>query len=187
MKRPDSAGWLDRRWAFVAVLALPVLLAGCFGKTSAETLTCPSGAVTPGLAVAPQFGPGPGRTRNDITAAARMLAIKATCSEDKAGGIRIDVLVSFSIVRGSPQVQNSHFTYFIAVVNGASNILNEQRFVLPVRFPGNELFVATNDNITVHLPVKRVAAGADYGVVGGFQLTPEQIEFNNTQQQSPTQ
>jgi len=73
------------------------------------------------------------------------------------------------------------------VVDGASNILNEQRFGLVAHFVGNETFVATTDNITVHLPVKRVAAGADYGIVAGFQLTPDQIQFNNAQQQPSTQ
>lgn len=185
MKRPDSAGRLKRQLAMVAVMALPVLLAGCFGKTSAESLTCPSSAPTPGLDVAPLFS-GAGRTRDDVAAAARILAVKDSCTEEN-NGIRVDVTVAFSIVRASPQVQNSQFTYFVAVVDSGSNILNEQRFGLVAHFAGNESFIATTDNITVHLPVKRVAAGADYGVVAGFQLTPDQIRFNNAQQQPSTQ
>ncbi|MGH6977233.1 MAG: hypothetical protein ACREEA_11505 [Stellaceae bacterium] len=185
MKRPESAERLKRRLALVAAMALPVSLAGCFGSTSAETLTCPSTAATPGLDVAPLFS-GPGRTRDDIAAAARILAVKDSCSEEK-GGIRADVAVTFSIVRGSSQVQNPQFTYFVAVVDGGGNILNEQRFGLVAHFAGNASVVATTDNITVHLPVKRVAAGADYGIVAGFQLTPDQIQFNNAQQQPSTQ
>ncbi len=185
MNRPESAERLKRRLALIAALALPVLLAGCFGPTSAETLTCPGTAATPGLDVAPLFS-GPGRTRDDVTAAARILAVKDACSEEK-GGIRADVIVTFSIVRASPQVQNPQFTYFVAVVDSASNILNEQRFGLVAHFAGSESVVATNDNITVHLPVKRIGAGADYGIVAGFQLTPDQIQFNNAQQQSSTQ
>ncbi len=160
---------------------LPLALAGCFGPTSAETLTCPSGTPAAGLEVAPQFGPGPGRAPSDVAAAARILAVRTSCSEEK-GGIRVDVVVAFSAVRASPQVQNPQFTYFVAVVDAASNILNEQRFVLPVHFAGQESFIATNDNITVHLPVARVAAGSSYGIVAGFQLTPDQIRFNNEQQ-----
>ena len=132
MKRPDPAGRLKRRLAMVAVMALPVLLAGCFGKTSAESLTCPSGAATPGLDVA-------------------------------------------------------QFTYFVAVVDAASHILNEQRVGLAAHFVGSENFLATTENITVHLPVKRVAEGGNYGVVAGFQLTADQIQFNNAQQQPPAQ
>jgi len=169
----------------VAVMALPVLLAGCFGKTSAESLTCPSGAATPGLDVAPLFS-GAGRTRDDVSAAARILAVKTSCAEED-NGIRVDVTVSFSIVRGSPQVQNSQFTYFVAVVDAASKILNEQRFGLAAHFVGSENFLATTENITVHLPVKRVAEGGNYGVVAGFQLTPDQIQFNNAQQQPTAQ
>lgn len=185
MKRPESAERLKRRLALVVAMALPALLAGCFGPTSADTLVCPSTAATPGLDVAPVFS-GPGRTRDDVVTAARILAVKATCSEEK-GGIRADVNVTFTIVRGSPKVQNPQFTYFVAVVDSASNILNEQRFGLVAHFAGNESVVATNDNITVHLPVKRLGAGADYGIVAGFQLTPDQIQFNNAQQQPSTQ
>lgn len=186
MKRPEPAGWVYRRLAMVAVLALPVVLGGCFGKTSAENLTCPSSSAVQGLDVAPQFGPGPGRTRNDVTAAARILAVKASCSQDDKG-IRADVVVAFSVVRGSPQVQNTQFTYFVAVVNSANAILNKQMFAVPVHFAGNETFLAMNDNITVHLPVKRPGAGADFGILAGFQLTPDQIQFNNAQQQPPAQ
>jgi len=186
MKRPDSAGQVNRRLAFVLALALPILLAGCFGKTSAETATCPSGAATPGLDVAPQFGPGPGRTRNDVVAAARILAVRTNCSEE-SGGIHVDVDVAFSVVRGSPQLRQTQFTYFVAVVDSASNIWNETRFVLPVNFAGAESFQAMDDKITIHLPVKHPAEGANYGVIAGFQLTPDQIRFNNAQQAPPAQ
>ncbi len=185
MKRPESAERLKRRLATVAAVALPLLLAGCFGKTSAETLTCPSTAATPRLDVAPLFS-GPGRTRDDVATAARILAVKDTCSEEK-GSIRADVIVMFTIVRASPKVQNPQFTYFVAVVDAAGNILNEQRFGFVAHFAGNGSVVATNENLTVHLPVKRVGAGADYGIVAGFQLTPDQIQFNNAQQQPSTQ
>jgi len=185
MKRSESAERLKRCLILVAAMALPVSLAGCFGKTSAETLTCPSAAVTPGLDVAPLFS-GPGRTRDDISTAARILAVKDSCSEEK-GGIRVDVTLTFSIVRGSPQFQNQKFTYFVAVVDGGSNILNEQRFGLVAHFAGNESVIATTDNITVHLPVKRIGTGADYGIVAGFQLTADQIQFNNAQQQPSMQ
>ncbi|MDE2230109.1 MAG: hypothetical protein KGL11_13860 [Alphaproteobacteria bacterium] len=186
MKRPDSAGRVNRVTAFVIAVALPVLLAGCFGKTSAEDVTCPSGGAVPGLAVAPQFGPRPGRTPNDVTAAARILAVKTTCSQEKTG-IHVDVDVAFSAVRGSSQLRDAQFTYFVAVVDSASNILNEKRFVLPVHFAGAESFRALDDKITVHLPVQRVSQGSNYGVVAGFQLTQDQIRFNNAQQQQPAQ
>ena len=186
MKRPDLAGRLSRRLALVAALALPVLLGGCFGKTSAESATCPSGAAVPALDVAPQFGPGPGRTPNDVVAAARILAVKTNCGEEK-GGIRVDVDIAFSVVRGSPQLQTTQFTYFVAVVDSQSNILNEKRFVLPVRFVGTESFKALDDKFTVHLPVAHPAEGNNYGVVTGFQLTPDQIQFNNAQQAPPAQ
>jgi hypothetical protein len=185
MNRPESAERLKRRLALVAAMALPVLLAGCFGKTSTDTLACPSTAATPGLDVAPLFS-GPGRTRDDVVTAARILAVKDSCSEEK-DGIRADVIVTFSIVRGSPQVQNPQFTYFVAVVDSGSNILSEQRFGFVAHFAGNESVVAPTDNITVHLPVKRLGAGADYGIVAGFQLTPDQIQFNNAQTQPSTQ
>ncbi|MDE2164958.1 MAG: hypothetical protein KGJ66_01295 [Alphaproteobacteria bacterium] len=186
MKRPDSVGRLNRRLALVAVMALPVLLGGCFGKTNAEGPTCPGGSAVPALDVAPQFGPGPGRTQNDVVAAARILAVKTKCSEEKSG-VRVDVDVAFSVVRGSSRLQDAQFTYFVAVVDSRSNILNEQRFVLPVHFAGAETFKAMDDQITVHLPLQNVSEGQDFGIVGGFQLTQDQIRFNNAQQTPPAQ
>lgn len=186
MKRPDAAGRLNRRLAFVAALALPVLLGGCFGSTSAESVTCPGGAAAAALDVAPQFGPGPGRTPNDIAAAARILAVKTTCEEEK-GGVRVDVEVAFSIVRGSSRLRDAQFIYFVAVVDSQSNIWNEKRFVLPVHFVGAETFKATDDKITVHLPLQHASEGQDFGILAGFQLTADQIRFNNAQQAPPAQ
>jgi hypothetical protein len=186
MKGLDSAGRWNRCLAFVVALALPMVLGGCFGKTSAETATCPSGSAVPALAVAPQFGPGPGRTPNDVVAAARILAVKTACDEE-SNGIRVNVDVAFSVVRGTPSLQTTQFTYFVAVVDSQSNILNEKRFDLPVHFIGNESFKAQDDKITVHLPLKRVSEGQDFGILAGFQLTPDQIRFNNAQQAPPAQ
>lgn len=181
MTRPDSAERLSRCLAVIAAMALPLFLGGCFGKTSAETATCPGGSAVPALAVAPEFGPGPGRTQNDVVAAARILAVKTTCDEEK-GGVRVDVDVAFSVVRGSSRLQNTQFTYFVAVVDSQRNIWNEKRFDLPVHFAGNEMFTALDDKLTIHLPVANPSLGNSYGVVAGFQLTPDQIRFNNAQQ-----
>lgn len=186
MKGPDSAGRLYRRLALVAATALPLVLGGCFGKTSAESTICPSGGAAPGLDVAPQFGPGPGRTPNDVTAAARILAVRTKCSEE-SGGIHVNVDVAFSVVRGSPQVQTTQFTYFVAVVDSQSNIWNEERFVLPVHFLGTESFKALDDNLVIRLPVQHPSEGGNYSVIAGFQLTPDQIRFNNSQQAPSTQ
>ena len=46
-----------------------------------------------------------------------------------------------------------------------------------MQFVGGEPYRSVNEEFTVRLPVNSPAAGGDYVVLVGFQLTPDQREF----------
>jgi hypothetical protein len=166
-----------KRALAIAALALP--LAGCFGKTSAENMTCPAASPVPDLQNIAIFGPGADRTVQNVRVAGKIIAASQECDEEK-GGILVKTVITFTAGRTSPQVPDAKFPYFVAVVDLNQTILNEQRFTVPIKFTGSN-FATAEEKISVHLPLQRVSAGRNFAVIVGFLLSPEQRDFNRLQ------
>jgi hypothetical protein len=172
-------GLISRLEGRIAVLALAAALAGCSGNK--EELTCPAGAVTPDLDAVAIFAPGATADNANIQAAGKIFAITRQCEREKSG-ILINAVITINAIRLAPQVQRAEFVYFVAVVDSARNILNEQRFTLGAQF-GSQDFHQYTEKISVHLPLEHVSSGDGYAVITGFQLSPEQLEFNRAHKQ----
>jgi hypothetical protein len=166
-----------RFFGSMAAVALALTLAGCGGKAE-ETLTCPATAVAPDLDAVAIFPSGTAADPNNLQAAGRIFSINAQCAREK-GGILVNTTIVFNMARQASQVQRVEYVYFVAVIDSDRNILNEQRFTLTALF-GNSDLRQYNEKISVHLPLDHVSSGDGYTVVAGFQLTPEQLDFNRT-------
>jgi hypothetical protein len=165
----------------VAVFALAALLAGCFGGGPAEELTCPAAGPAPDLDAVAIFPPGAPADAANIQAAGKIFSVSRQCEKEK-GGILINAVISINAVRLAPQVQRAEYVYFVAVVDSARNILNEQRFTLGAQFSSQD-FRQYVEQISVHLPLAHVSSGDGYAIIVGFQLTPDQLDFNRTHKQ----
>ncbi len=172
-------GLVSRLEACMAVLALAAMLAGCSG--SSEELTCPSAAITPDLDAVAIFAPGASADDTNVQAAGKIFDVSRECKNEK-GGILINTLITINAVRLAPQVSRAEYVYFVAVVDSTRNILNEQRFTLGAQFTSQN-FRQYVEKISVHLPLQHVSTGGNYAIVVGFQLLPEQLEFNRTHKQ----
>ncbi|MGO9787411.1 MAG: hypothetical protein ACLPL5_11485 [Stellaceae bacterium] len=172
-------GLVSRLSACMAALALAAMLAGCSG--SSEELTCPAAAPAPDLDAVAIFAPGAGTDNASIQAAGKIFDVSRQCEQEK-GGILINSLITVNAIRLAPQVSRAEYVYFVAVVDSTRNILNEQRFTLDAQF-GNQDFRTYVEKISVHLPLQHVSAGDGYAIIVGFQLTPEQLEFNRAHKQ----
>jgi hypothetical protein len=161
----------------MAVLALALTLAGCGGKAE-EEMTCPATAVAPDLDAVAIFPPGSAPDPRNLQAAGKIFSINARCDREK-GGILVNTAILFNMARQAPQVQRVEYVYFVAVIDSDRNILNEQRFTLTALF-GNSDLRQYSERISVHLPLDHVSSGEGYTVVAGFQLTPEQLDFNRS-------
>jgi hypothetical protein len=172
-------GPISRFKGAMAVIVLAAALAGC--TASSEVLTCPAAAIAPDLDAVAIFAPGVSPTADNIQVAGKIFAINRQCESEK-GGILIKTVINFNAVRLVPQVQRAEFVYFVAVVDTARNILNEQRFTFDAQF-GSQDFRQYSEQITVHLPIAHVSSGDGFAVITGFQLTPEQLEFSRAHKQ----
>lgn len=173
--------WATR--ATLAVAFLSVLLAACSGNSDTSQ-SCPGVLIMPELNSIAFFPPGAEHKVQNVQLGGKMIATLRSCEVAK-GSVAVNVTVQFTVARSSLEIRRIDLTYIVAVVDINRTILNEQRFTLPVVFTANENFRPAVDKVTVHLPVKSVAAAGAYGILVGFQLTPEQLEFNRMLQQQP--
>jgi len=167
-------GLVSRLEACMAVLALAAMLAGCSGTS--EDLTCPAAATAPDLDAVAIFAPGASTDAANVQAAGKIFNVSRQCENEK-GGILVNALITVDAVRVAPQVSRAEYVYFVAVVDSTRTILNEQRFTLDAQFTSQD-FRQYVEKISVHLPLQHVSSGDAYAIIVGFQLTPEQLEFN---------
>jgi hypothetical protein len=165
-----------RRIAFSVLVACGLALAGCGG--SQEIMTCPNATIAPELDVQPQFAAGAPLDPANVISAGKLLSVNRGCEREK-GGIAVNLTIVFSAARARPNIQQTQISYFVAVVDSSNTILNEGHFTLPVSFTQD--FRTLTEKITVHLPLAHISNGDSYGAVVGFQLTPEQLDFNRRQ------
>lgn len=156
------------------------LLAGCSWFGGGETrnkLTCPATEIAPDLDALTVLRPGGGTSTDDIRFGVKLVAVNSNCESEKVG-LRTDTRMTFMVARNDPDLRQGEFTYFVAVADARRNILAKQNFTLRVEFAQHQNEMRVFDDISEHLPVSNLSNGADYAIIVGLQLTPEQLELN---------
>lgn len=164
------------RWC-VPVLLLP--LAGCGLGRNEFVPVCPSVRLVPALADLTRYaGPGSAHDITDMVLQARVIAVNGSC---KAGGnpsrLPATVQVTLSIQRGpAMKAREADVSVFLAVTEGEA-IRDKQVFALHFVFPPNvDRLTGTSGVIELDLPVSADKSGEAYGIIAGFQLSPDELE-----------
>ena len=159
-----------------AAVALALGAAACSGTGQ---IACPHVAIMPELQAIAKFGPGPGRQDSDAIYGARLLAADASCSADtKKGGVSVATKLGLTAVRVKPDVRKGQVTYFVAVINRRQTILNKRDFVIDLDFPPAQSRLEITEQLEEFIWLAKDANGADYGIVIGFELTPDELQYN---------
>jgi hypothetical protein len=140
-----------------------------------ENMICPQVAILKQADEAFDYG-GEKPDAAQLVAKARLKAIAGDCAyrkddEEKGSGIDIAFTLQEVAARG-PRLGGDQigFSYFIAVVNPAENILNRQIMTAQFKFSGDSKVAETNEPLHVFIPLPEtsLAAGPDYRVLIGF-------------------
>ena len=162
-----------------AALASTLLVAGCSSLGSSDSVKCPRVTIMPDLQAVAKFGPGPSRQDSNLAYGARMLASNASCELDKKrNGITVNTKLGVVALRTSSEVNNAQVTYLVAVVDRSAQILTERDFVIDLDFPSNQRRLEVTEEHTMFIPIAKGRASDDYGVIFGFRLTQEELEYN---------
>jgi hypothetical protein len=164
------------------LLALPAgalavaALAGC--STKAEGPDCPRLAVLDDVGRMTKFREGPGRDLTDVLYTARLAKADGFCTTEKSS-VKVEMTVQLVVERGTASTGAPvDLQYFVAVTDPARRVLAKEVFPARIPFEGNQRVAGSNEEIEERIPIPRGADPGTYSIVVGFQLTPEEIEYN---------
>lgn len=164
----------------LAVLAPLLALAGCGPKTNEFPPACPTPTFLRDLSDLIRYQPGSqGRDLTDLEVRARLTALKGRCEEDSTTALSTVIEVNLELFRGpAMRGRQTQVPIFLAILD-RGEIVNKQIFPIAFEFPPNvDRATITTPPIGMSLPINERKSGADYGLIVGFQLTPEELANN---------
>lgn len=177
------------RLAAVALLGA-LSLGGCsslFGPSEEEQAAalaaparCPKVAVLREASEATQFRQGGGRDLTDVVSRAAVLDFRGGCRPGE-GQVEVDFQLVLAAERGPAfDGRDAGYQYFVAVTDPDGQVLAKQVFDATLRFEEGQSRVGSVEDLHQRIPVAQGRRAQDYQVLVGFQLTPEQLEFNRS-------
>jgi hypothetical protein len=161
--------------------ALLLPLFGCGPGRNDFAPVCPTARLIPALADLTRYaGPGPAHDLTDLVLQARVTAVAGKCQAgDDKSILPATVDVTISIQRGpAMQGREADVPVFLAVTEGDA-IRDKKVFPVHVVFPPNvDRLSMSSGNIDLSLPVSPEKPGNAYGVIAGFQLSPDELNLN---------
>jgi hypothetical protein len=162
-------------------LTTALVCGGTLGACSSSKdagLPCPRVAVVPELGRTTVYRDGPVRDLTDVRYNAEITDARGSCRYDRAG-IGIEMTVDIVGERGpAADGDGTDISYFVAITDPQRNILAKEVFPTRIQFRPNERRAGIREEIEERIPLPEGAVGADYGIILGFQLSPEEAARN---------
>ncbi len=164
---------------FLPILLLPLF--GCGPGRNEFAPLCPTARLIPALADVTRYA-GQGRAHDvtDLILQARVVAVNGSCQAgDDKSVLPAKVQVTLSVQRGpAMQGHEADIPVFLAVTEG-DTVRDKKIFAVHLVFPPNvDRVTITSPEIDLDLPISPKKSGAAYGVITGFQLTPDELAAN---------
>jgi hypothetical protein len=154
-------------------------LAGCGPTRNEFAPPCPGRAIL-GDAADLEVYRGTGRELTDLVLRGRIVGMQGSCREgEKKSQLAVTVSMGVALERGpAMQGRETDVPVFLAVTEGDA-ILDKRVYRMHVVFPSNiDSLTLSPGEASLTLPVSSSKSGAAYTIVGGFQLTPDQLVRN---------
>lgn len=172
---------------FVVVLLLAVgLLAACGSDDGlAPRLVCPEVVIVRDAAQVARFRPGAAKVSENLVVRGELQLAEGGCEYDDG-----EVEVSFSlrvIAERGPALNQEEvpFGYFVAIVEPDGTPWARRAFQTEVEFETGYRRAGSEEELEQVLPVGEGVNAGGYQIVLGFQLTPEELEWNRRPRESP--
>jgi len=151
---------------------------------------CPRVTVLKNVSELTRFKEGPGRDLIDVLFEAKVQNVLSACDYDvdydsRVGTIHAQVAPVILAKRGPANTDRSaDLKYFVAVVDEQKNILQKSIFPLKLGFPGNLTQNEVRDEpIDLTIVTDGSTDGRNYEIYVGFQLSREEMAYNERLQQ----
>ena len=179
---------------FLLLGLIPLVIAGCsaveesyyklLGNDTYRPTVCPRLSILADASELTRYKPGPGRDIIDTTVEGVISGVDVKCGyeleDDQSGVLNVSILLHFEATVGpANQTNKAQLAYFLAVLDQNKKVLKRETFPFEVHFPGNVVKSSFRDEpVQFILPIKRGEDGSIFEIYAGFQLTPEEVEFN---------
>lgn len=167
---------LARFLRIVPSLLIALAAVSCGPGRNQFAPACPMPGLVKPLAELTRYR-GASRDLRDLIVRARIADVIGKC---KPGDDNTTVVTTAQVIvdatRG-PAMQGDGIglPVFVAVTDSGT-ILDKTLFELPVQFgPNVDIARAASQEIRMEIPVTAQKSGAAYGIIGGFQLTPDEV------------
>lgn len=159
-------------------------LAACsLVEESAVPPACPNIVIVKDTAESTTFRPGPGRDLTDVVLDARIDRFDGECEtdleSDRSGQVSVDLQLFFEATRGpANDAREGKIRYYVAIGDKTGKILAKKVFDTEFEFEGNRNRIGVAEELTQEIPLKSGDLGEDFDIFVGFQLNPEQLDYN---------
>lgn len=175
-----------------------------------DSVACPDTGIIKEASRLPVTGAATGKEKASLKVDARIVDFSGGCREKTPGQVDMDLNVVFAgrTTAAGKDITTQDLPYFIAVLSPDNDILQRTGFSTSLAFdnaaapapepksaadaePGPKAGEApqgpqgvTTEQHTIRLPLAEGTNPADYKVVIGFALTPEQLQYDREQEQN---
>ncbi|PWC62534.1 hypothetical protein TSH7_04275 [Azospirillum sp. TSH7] len=163
-----------------------LVLSGCSGmgmgptNPSEAALACPKVNIVRDLQEVTVFRPG-GKDLTDLESRAALVDFTGSC-DYTSNGVTVNVNVYLVAERGPALPGNTaKYQYFVALAQPDDTLVSKAFFDTDVTFVPGQPRAGTREELTPKIPLPKDANAKDWKIYLGFQLTPEQLNFNRTQ------
>lgn len=178
-----SVSFKPRTLLSVAALCVGLIVAACGGNSDVG-ITCPAIRIPLDTERVTRFAPGDGRDITDIELKAEVGFLSGECTVDED-----EIEMVFPVVvrgRRGPAEKDGfeEISVFLAVSDRDRNILSRRELPFRLEFTGNRAEVVMQDTITIAIPKKPEQSSGDFLVFLGFNLSREELRFNNQERRN---
>jgi len=171
----------------LAFLAAPLLLGACetlksidFNPKPELPPPCPRAVVGENAGRLTRFS-GAGKDPANMVFEAEISDLAGSCVYD-GDTIQVDLQVQIVAGRGPAATDDkAKFNYFVAVARTDKTILSRDAFDTVIDLPGNQTRNQTVEELEQTIPLAKGESGANLVIVVGFEMTPEELEYNRQQ------
>jgi hypothetical protein len=171
----------------LALLAAPLLLAACETLSSLDFSPepeipppCPRAVVGEGAGRLTRFDGG-GKDPTNVLFEAEIADLAGSCIYDDTE-ISVEMLIQIVAGRGPAATDDdAKVSYFVAVTRTDKTILARQAFDAVIELPGNQTRNEIIEEIEQIIPIPEGGSGGNLVIVVGFEMTPDELEFNRQQ------
>lgn len=158
-------------------------LAACSAEETATAPACPTVIIVKDTADLTTFRPGPGRDLTDVVIDARLARFDGSCEtdleNDRSGQVNVDLQLIFELIRGpANKTREGEFSYYVAIAARDGTILAKKVFNTGFEFEGNRNRIGGIEELTQEIPLRPGQLGEDFDIFVGFQLNPDQLDYN---------